>query len=74
MNIAREMVRQAIKLKNLPDEEWPASRISQAAKALIESQGEDGKIVTTARRQVDAEKEAAKEAMASVNELLGVQA
>jgi hypothetical protein len=70
MNIAREMVRQAIKGKGLDLEEWPAGRVSQAAKALIDSQGENGRIVATARKQVEAEREAAKEAMASVNELL----
>lgn len=70
MNISREMVRMAIKSKGLNLDDWPASRISTAAKALLESQGDDGKIITTARRQVEAEKEAAKEAMASVNELL----
>jgi hypothetical protein len=74
MNIAREMVRAAIKAKSLDQDEWPASRISQAAKALLDNQGEDGKILQTARRQIDAEREAAKEAMASVNELLGAQA
>ena len=31
---------------------------------------ENGKILATARKQIEAEKEAAKEAMASVNELL----
>jgi hypothetical protein len=72
MNIARELVRQAIKTKGLDNDEWPASRISQAAKALLDSQGEDGKIITIARRQVEAERETAKEAMSSVNELLGV--
>jgi len=71
MNIAREMVRAAIKQKGLDQDQWPAARISQAAKALLDQQGEDGKIIQTARRQVDAEKEAAKEAMASVTELLG---
>lgn len=70
MNIARELVRSAIKVKGLDQDEWPAARISQAAKALLDSQGGDGKIVQTARRQVEAEKETAKEAMASVNELL----
>lgn len=70
MNISREMVRMAIKSKGLNLEDWPASRISTAARALLESQGDDGKIISTARRQVEAEKEAAKEAMASVNELL----
>lgn len=70
MNAARELVRQAIKLKNLDADEWPASRISQAAKALLDQQGENGKIIQTARRTVEAEREAAKEAMQSVNELL----
>lgn len=72
MNIARELVRKAIKDKALDADEWPASRISQAAKQLLDSQGDDGKIIATARRQVDAEKEAAKEAMASVNDILGM--
>lgn len=71
MNVAREVIRNAIKLKALNQDDWPASRISQAAKALLDSQGEDGKIMQTARKQIDAEREAAKEAMASVNELLG---
>lgn len=70
MGIAREMVRNAIKAKNLPTDDWPPSRISQMAKALLDSQGEDGKIISTARAQVEAEKEAAKAAMASVSELL----
>ena len=70
MNVAREVVRNAIKLKNLDQEEWPATRISSAAKALLDSQGDDGKILQTARKQVEAEKEAAKEAMTSVHELL----
>lgn len=74
MNFGREMVRNAIKAKNLNQDEWPASRISQAAKALLDSQGEDGKIISAARKQVEAEKEAAKEAMASVHELLGASA
>jgi len=74
MNISRELVRQAIKTKGLDQEEWPASRVSQAAKALIDNQGENGKILATARKQVEAEKEAAKEAMASVSELLDASA
>jgi hypothetical protein len=70
MNIARELIRNVIKTKGMNSEEWPPSRVSQAAKALIDSQGEDGMIVTTARKQVEAEREAAKDAMTSVNELL----
>jgi hypothetical protein len=74
MNMARDLVRNQIKVKNLDQDEWPAARISQAAKALLDSQGEDGKMIALARKQVEAEKEAAKEAMASVNELLGATA
>jgi hypothetical protein len=70
MNIAREMVRGAVKAKNLSADDWPPSRISQAAKALIESQGDDGKIIQTARKQIEAEREAAKEALTAVHELL----
>lgn len=71
MNIAREMVRTAIKAKGLDSDEWPASRISQAAKALLEAQGDDGSIISTARKQVEAERAAAQAAMAQVNELIG---
>lgn len=74
MNQARDLVRAAIKAKGLSGDDWPASRISQAAKALLDSQGENGKIIQNARKQVEAEKEAAKEAMASVTELLGASA
>lgn len=70
MNVARELVRQAVKAKGLDQDEWPASRISQAAKALLDRQGDDGKIITSARKQVEAEREAAREAMSSVHELL----
>src|SRR5215831_8883648 len=70
MNTAREIVRGAIKEKNLDAEEWPASRISQAARALLESQGEDGKILQMARNQIEAERAAAKEAMKEVSEML----
>ena len=71
MNAAREIVRQAIKLKGYDAEEWPASRVSQAAKGLLDSQGENGKILQTARQTIEAERAAAKEAMTSVNEILG---
>jgi hypothetical protein len=54
MNAARELVRQAIKLKGLDQDDWPASRITQAAKALLEAQGDDGKIIQTARRHIEA--------------------
>jgi hypothetical protein len=64
MNVAREIIRSAIKAKGLDMDEWPASRISQAAKALLDAQGEDGKIITAARRQVEAEREAAMAAFA----------
>lgn len=70
MNIAREMIRQAIKAKGLDSEAWPPVKITQVAKAILESQGDDGKIISTARKQIEAEREAAKEAMASVSELL----
>jgi hypothetical protein len=70
MNIARDMVRTAIKAKQLDADEWPASRVSQAAKALLDSQGEDGKIVSAARKQVETERAVAQENMQSINEML----
>jgi hypothetical protein len=70
MNIARDMVRTAIKAKQLDADEWPASRVSQAAKALLDSQGEDGKIVSAARKQVETERAVAQENMATINEML----
>src|SRR5215475_3025734 len=59
MNIAREVVRGAIKDRNLDADDWPASRITQAAKALLDTQGEDGALLKTARTQVEAERVAA---------------
>src|SRR5215813_3160773 len=68
MGIARELVRNALKVKNLT-EEYSATKISAVAKSLIDSQGENGKIITAAREQVEAEKKAAEEAMAEVSNL-----
>jgi len=73
MNAAREIVRQAIKVKSLDQDEWPASRISAAARALLDTQGDDGIIVKTARQTVEAERVAAKAAMDTVNELLSAR-
>jgi hypothetical protein len=70
MNMARELVRNAVKAKGMDADAWPASRISQAAKALLEMQGENGKILSIARQQIETERATAKEAMASVHELL----
>jgi hypothetical protein len=70
MNIARELVRNAVREKNLDQEDWPASRITQAAKALLEQQGDNGKILAIARQQIETERATAKEAMQSVHELL----
>jgi hypothetical protein len=70
MNMARELVRNAVKAKGMDADAWPASRISQAAKALLEMQGENGKILSIARQQIETERATAKEAMQSVHELL----
>jgi hypothetical protein len=56
LNIAREMVRNTIKAKGFNMAEWPASCITHAAKQLLDAQGENGRIVTTARRHVEAER------------------
>jgi hypothetical protein len=70
LNIARELVRQAVKAKALDPELWPAGRISTTAKALLDQQGEDGAIISTARKQVEAEKAAGQAAMAEVTEIM----
>lgn len=70
MNMARAVVRTQIQKNNLPEAAWPATRVSAAAKAIIESQGPDGKILATARQQIEAERAAARDALAAVNELL----
>ena len=56
MNIASELVRMAVKTKGLKREEWPATRITQAAKQLLDAQGENGRIITIVRQQVEAER------------------
>lgn len=70
MNAARELVRKAVKAKGLDAEEWNAARVSQAARQLIDTQGENGRIITAARAQIEAEKKAAEETMAEVGQLL----
>lgn len=70
MNLAREVIRRAIKKKGLSEEDWPASRVSQAAKQLLDSQGEDGNIVKHARESVEKEKAQSEAAMAEVSEIL----
>lgn len=71
MNMARDAVRKVIKEKGLDADEWPPSKISQAAKALLERQGEDGRIISLARKQVEAERAAGQAVMAEVSEILG---
>jgi|SRR5215813_5785194 len=70
MNVARELIRNTIKAKGLNTDDFPAQRITQAAKALLDAQGENGKIVTTARERVAAEQEAARAAMTEVEDIL----
>jgi hypothetical protein len=55
MNVAREIIRQAIKEQGLNPDDWPAAKISEAAKGLLDQQGEDGKIITAARKQIETE-------------------
>lgn len=74
MNMARELIRKVIKDKGLDTDQWPAEKVTAAAKAILEQQGDDGKFITVARAQVEAEKAAAAESMANVNELVGAAA
>ena len=74
MNIARELVRRAVKEKGLDPEVWSAPKVSQAAKQLLDAQGENGAIVQTARKQVEAERQASQAAMAEVGEIIDATA
>ena len=67
-NIAREMVRNTIKTKGLDMKEWPATRITEVAKALLDSQGEDGRIISIARREVEGRAWAANDAVTEVGD------
>lgn len=70
MEIARGVVRKAVKDKGLNEDDWPATKISQYAKAYLDQQGDDGPIITTARQQVEAEKAAQSSAMGDLDEML----
>ena len=74
MDIARGVIRKAVKDNNLSEDEWPAVRISQAAKALLDQQGEDGTIIKIARQQIDAEKAAQSAALGDLGDMLQPQA
>ncbi len=70
---AREVVRGAMKTRGLLDQdEWSASQISVAAKALLDVQGEDGRIIQAARERVEAEHQAAKNSVAEGGDAHGV--
>lgn len=71
MNITRNLIRQKIKENKLSEDDWPAERVTQAARQLLDAQGEDGKIMQMARQQVEAEKAAANEAMQEAGEIIG---
>lgn len=70
MNLARDLVRKAIKKNNLSEEDWPATKVTQAASALLESQGDNGALMKHARQQVEAERKAADAAIAEVGEII----
>jgi hypothetical protein len=70
MNMARDLIRQLLKKKGVDMDTWPAAKISTAAQSILESQGEDGTIMTHARKQVEAEKAAAEQALSDVDELV----
>jgi len=59
MNIAREQIRQAVKTKGLNLEDFPAQRVTTIAQQLLTQQGDDGKLMTLARQQIEAEQKAA---------------
>lgn len=73
MAAARQLFRNYVKTNKLDEDEWNAAKITQVAKQLLDRQGPEGKIITAARKQVEAEQAAAKEALAEVGEIASEQ-
>jgi hypothetical protein len=67
MNMARDLVRREVKRKNLG---WPTSKISEAAKQLIDRQGPEGPLMQAARLRHETERSAGEAAMAEVDAVL----
>lgn len=74
MGVARELIRNAIKNKGLDPDEWPATRISQAARQYLDQQGPDGKIIARARQQIEEERELAKSSLEEASEIVSESA
>jgi len=68
LTMARTIIGKAVKEKNLG---WPTSKISEAAKQLLDRQGPDGPIMQGARARWEAERAAGEAAMAEVGAVLG---
>jgi hypothetical protein len=69
--MAKDIVRKAVKAKGLG---WPTSKISVAAKQLLDRQGPEGALIQTARARAEAERAAGEAAMAEVGAVLDAAA
>jgi hypothetical protein len=65
--MAKDIVRKAVKAKGLS---WYTSKISEAAKQLLDRQGPEGALIQAARQRAEAERAAGEAAMAEVTEVL----
>jgi hypothetical protein len=52
MDIGRELIHQAIKSKGLDSSDWPAYRVTEAARKLLDQQGDNGSIIEAARNRI----------------------
>jgi hypothetical protein len=71
LTMAKDLVRRVVKEKNLG---WPTSKISTAAKQLIDRQGPEGPLMQAARQRAEAERAAGEAAMAEVGAVLDAAA
>jgi hypothetical protein len=67
MSMARDIVRRAVREKGL---DWSTSKVSEAARQLLERQGPDGTLMQTARARVEAEQAAGQSVQEDVDTIL----
>ena len=67
LNMARDLVRKAVKSKGL---DWSTSKITEAARQLLERQGPEGPLMQAARQRAEAERMAGQTVMEDIEGLL----
>jgi hypothetical protein len=67
LSLARDIVRRAVRDKGL---DWSTTRVSEAAKQLLDRQGPDGALVQSARARVEAEQTAGQSVQEDVDSIV----